>query len=161
MEDNKKRKAYQRIIYLKRVAFRLALVLRRGGECVDCEHDVLTELQFHHRDPEEKLFTIGTTNSVSDSRMEKVVEEADKCDLLCSRCHSRRHYEVTTEELETFIIPLANVFFDPLAKEKIVKNAYEVYKKQYGDNYNRKIPLEDRGSIENKYIQGGYNIFFS
>lgn len=46
-------------------------------------------LEFHHRDPKEKDFTISSRAHLTFD--ERVKQELDKCDLLCSNCHRERH----------------------------------------------------------------------
>lgn len=45
--------------------------------------------QFHHRNPEEKLFNIG--NSWHTQGIDTVVVEMSKCDVVCSNCHLKIH----------------------------------------------------------------------
>ena len=49
---------------------------------------------FHHRDPKTKIKNIGellqSRNSLNMSK--KLLEELDKCDLLCANCHRRKHH---------------------------------------------------------------------
>jgi transposase len=71
------------------------LVLRAGGRCQLCGYDrYYGALQFHHRNPEEKEFSIsrnGTTRSYAE-----VCAEADKCALLCANCHAEVEAGVIT-----------------------------------------------------------------
>jgi transposase len=63
------------------------LVEEAGGRCALCGYDrCQAALQFHHRDPGEKLFAIshqGITRSLARAR-----EEARKCLLVCANCHA-------------------------------------------------------------------------
>jgi hypothetical protein len=63
------------------------LVEEAGGRCALCGYDrCQAALQFHHRDPGEKLFAIshqGLTRSLARAR-----EEARKCILVCANCHA-------------------------------------------------------------------------
>lgn len=66
-----------------------------GGKCSDCpivakfdDNDCI--FNFHHRDPNQKVFTIGTRRNRT---FESLKPELDKCDLLCRNCHALRHYE--------------------------------------------------------------------
>jgi len=69
---------------------KIKLVMENGGKCIKCGYNkCIGCLEFHHRDPEEKEFTIGR-NHRSYKNMKK---EADKCDLLCSNCHREFHWE--------------------------------------------------------------------
>ncbi len=53
-----------------------------GGKCVGC--GVTENLQFDHIDRNNKSFTIGKCWGYT---LEKLIEEADKCQLLCKECH--------------------------------------------------------------------------
>jgi transposase-like protein len=63
------------------------LVQEAGGACALCGYDAyLGALQFHHRDPSAKSFSLsgaGVTRSLARARA-----EAAKCDLLCANCHA-------------------------------------------------------------------------
>jgi hypothetical protein len=63
------------------------LVAEAGGRCTLCGYDRhLGALEFHHRDPSEKRFSLsvrGVTRSIESLR-----EEARKCVLLCANCHA-------------------------------------------------------------------------
>lgn len=59
-----------------------------GGKCVDCGLVDLQEVyDFHHADPTQKDFTIGKSVKI----FERIKTELDKCVLLCSNCHRKRH----------------------------------------------------------------------
>lgn len=53
--------------------------------CVDCGETDVRVLEFDHRDPIEKSFTISDT-SVYRS-LEVIRKEIDKCDVRCANCH--------------------------------------------------------------------------
>lgn len=57
--------------------------------CEKCGENRLYVIQFHHRDPSEKLFTIGTLTKKSD---ELILDEVQKCVCLCANCHSEFHW---------------------------------------------------------------------
>ena len=63
------------------------LVAEAGGACALCGYDrCVAALQFHHRDPAEKRFGLGSRGlgrAIDDLR-----EEARKCVLLCANCHA-------------------------------------------------------------------------
>jgi hypothetical protein len=66
------------------------LVARAGGKCTQCGYDAcMRALHFHHRDPSEKEF--GLSNTGLTYSLERITQEADKCDLLCSNCHALLH----------------------------------------------------------------------
>jgi hypothetical protein len=65
-------------------------VLESGGRCERCGYSKLTAaLEFHHREPRTKEFSIahdGLTRSWS-----RVKKELRKCALLCANCHREEH----------------------------------------------------------------------
>lgn len=63
--------------------------------CERCGESRRWRLEFHHRDPREKLYKIGTlrNQSVSD---EEILSELAKCIVLCANCHKDIHHEMDT-----------------------------------------------------------------
>jgi hypothetical protein len=81
---------------LERERVKTELMFLIGGECADCGLKISEEwpsacFDFHHINPEEKEFSIGSVLRYSRD-MQRLFEEAKKCSLLCSNCHRRRHY---------------------------------------------------------------------
>ena len=71
------------------------LVEAMGGKCVICEYTKCHDaLEFHHINPAEKEFGLGAIRG-SIVSWSKIVEEAKKCVLLCSRCHREIHAGIT------------------------------------------------------------------
>lgn len=67
---------------------KIKLVAYKGGSCEICGYNkCLTALQFHHKDPSKKDFTI----SGSSKAYETLRLEVDKCILVCSNCHAEIH----------------------------------------------------------------------
>jgi hypothetical protein len=60
-----------------------------GGRCVRCGYDrCIKAMTFHHRDPDEKEFTVS---QMLDRSWGVLRAELDKCDLLCFNCHMEEH----------------------------------------------------------------------
>lgn len=95
--------AYNKMINRKNNKARAVEYL--GGKCKDCgfKTDINLVYDLHHRDPSTKKANIS--NILGMKRWEDVVEEVDKCDLICVNCHRIRHYH---------------------EKEKIYKEKYEL-----------------------------------
>jgi hypothetical protein len=71
--------------------FKEECIAYKGGKCVICSYNKCpAALEFHHRNPDEKDFTISHLSTVILS--DEVKNELDKCDLLCSNCHREKHY---------------------------------------------------------------------
>ena len=65
----------------------------KGGCCSRCGYKKsVAALEFHHRDPSKKDFSISKNGHCRS--WEKVRVELDKCDLVCSNCHSEIHEEL-------------------------------------------------------------------
>ncbi|NQY74486.1 MAG: hypothetical protein HRT90_06955 [Candidatus Margulisbacteria bacterium] len=65
----------------------------KGCKCQDCPASHPEEpyviFDFHHLDPKEKDVS---WNKLRLRSWEKIKEELDKCILLCSNCHRKRHH---------------------------------------------------------------------
>ena len=59
-------------------------------KCEKCGENHPGCLDFHHKDPNEKEFTIS---KVVTKGKKKLLEEISKCIVLCSNCHRKLHYE--------------------------------------------------------------------
>jgi lactate dehydrogenase-like 2-hydroxyacid dehydrogenase len=59
--------------------------------CLYCGEDHPATLQFHHRKPEEKRFTISQAVMKNAYSWDEILEEVKKCDLICANCHSVWH----------------------------------------------------------------------
>lgn len=64
-----------------------------GGKCQKCPETHPAALQFHHRDPETKVFMISSKTLAMPKKYPWDVIEAEvqKCDLLCGNCHAKLH----------------------------------------------------------------------
>ena len=71
--------------------FKKTLVCRKCGETR------FYLLDFHHRDPAQKDYTISNRTRTN---LEDMLNEIDKCDPLCSNCHREWHYLSTHENIE-------------------------------------------------------------
>ena len=68
------------------------LVKLLGGCCKTCGYNKnLGVLQFHHRDPKDKVSQLDV-RTITNSTWDFCVEEASKCDILCANCHGEHHY---------------------------------------------------------------------
>lgn len=74
-------------VRVRRYRMKAAAVERLGGKCTACGWSgPIAGYDFHHL--RDKKFTIGRSANKS---WDSVVEEIDKCKLLCSTCHSIKH----------------------------------------------------------------------
>lgn len=67
------------------------LIKLKGGKCQVCGYNKsLRALTFHHVDPKLKSFTLDI-RELSTRGLVSILEEADKCVLLCFNCHMELH----------------------------------------------------------------------
>jgi hypothetical protein len=65
----------------------------KGGKCTKCGYSkCLRALTFHHKDPTNKFFALDA-RGIQGSSWKKILEEAEKCELLCFNCHMEHHDE--------------------------------------------------------------------
>lgn len=63
----------------------------KGSKCVRCGYDkCMGSLHFHHREPGQKDPSWRTMRSW---KIERLMAELDKCDLLCANCHGEVHWD--------------------------------------------------------------------
>src|SRR5690349_16452391 len=59
--------------------------------CSQCGFDHPAALDFHHRDPAQKSFAIGSAVANGKS-WATILAEIAKCDVLCRNCHAVLHF---------------------------------------------------------------------
>ena len=63
-----------------------------GGKCSICGYDkCIDALEFHHKNPSEKDFKLGSENTIS---WKEYKNEALKCIVVCSNCHKEIHAKI-------------------------------------------------------------------
>lgn len=71
---------------------KLEFVQRLGGKCARCGYSKnLAALSFHHKDEDKKEHELDM-RSLSNHTLEVVLQEFEKCELLCANCHMELHY---------------------------------------------------------------------
>ena len=64
--------------------------------CARCFESHPATLQFHHRDPKEKDFSISLYRMGKWSR-ERILKEVAKCEVICANCHAKEHWSYLYE----------------------------------------------------------------
>lgn len=70
--------------------------LKSKLRCEMCGENHPACLQFHHREKEEKNFTISNA-VLRGTSIKSLINEIKKCDVLCVNCHAKRHWRETHE----------------------------------------------------------------
>lgn len=95
----KERYQYKKELILAR---KLRMIDMLGGHCQHCglraTVDNYVVFDFHHKDPETKIFNLNsnTLNKVSKA---EALEELSKCELLCANCHRLHHHRRENEKI--------------------------------------------------------------
>lgn len=63
---------------------------KQDHPCTECGETDTHRLEFHHRDPLTKSFAIGTAVR-QDRSLTEIMNEAAKCDIVCTDCHKDIH----------------------------------------------------------------------
>lgn len=86
--QKRRRAKFYRYQKKRRKQLKHRLVEGRGGRCETCGYSAApAALDFHHRDPRTKDFSISSFQGSWD----RLLAESQKCDLLCANCHRIRH----------------------------------------------------------------------
>lgn len=73
---------------------KLELIRMKGGGCEVCGYNKsIAALSFHHLDRSTKKFNLDL-RSLSNRTWEKVLQEAEGCQLVCANCHMEIHHGV-------------------------------------------------------------------
>lgn len=87
---NKETRKHQKTILRRNMKKQAVKLL--GGKCQICGYNkCIDALEFHHENPKEKEFKLGSGNTISWKEYKK---EALKCILICSNCHKEIHSEI-------------------------------------------------------------------
>ena len=81
---------------------RWALWLQNKKEnlkCIKCGEDFGPCIDFHHRDPSEKEYSISSMIGRG-WPFWKIEKEMEKCDVLCANCHRKLHWKLKYETTE-------------------------------------------------------------
>lgn len=111
-DNDETRRAYYREYnkgwYQRHREKRITLITRRRMEiqdwfrdyksklsCMVCGENHPACLQIHHRDRKGKSFTISWVVGRSTYSINTILQEIEKCDVLCGNCHAIRHWRET------------------------------------------------------------------
>lgn len=77
----------------RRDKVKVLAVAYKGGKCQCCGYNnYVGALEFHHVNPEEKDFGVGSKGYTRS--WDTVKKELDKCVLVCSNCHKEIHASI-------------------------------------------------------------------
>lgn len=81
----------------RQIRYKTRCLEYKGGKCQQCGYKkCFSALEFHHKNPDEKDFSIAHTRYTVFNDITK--RELDKCILLCSNCHREEHEKILKEK---------------------------------------------------------------
>jgi len=87
------KKCFNDYVSKRWISKKINSITHKGSKCLDCGISYPEEpyviFEFHHRDPSKKDVDWSKLKLRTDDKIKK---ELDKCDLLCSNCHRKRHH---------------------------------------------------------------------
>jgi len=96
----KVRPQLSRAVTRRRISLKLRCIEILGGSCLKCGYSKsFRSLTFHHRDPRTKVGDV--CKMIANRSWGAVLEELQKCDLLCFNCHM----ELPGEHDDVFQVP--------------------------------------------------------
>jgi hypothetical protein len=89
---------------LRSLRRKIQLIEMHGGKCEKCGYNNnASALHFHHKNSMTKSFKLDM-RVLSNKRWDLILEETDKCVLLCSNCHAEEHNpELTLHNIKRII----------------------------------------------------------
>jgi hypothetical protein len=87
--SNKRAQKRKRSRFLRQVVHDI----KAWAGCKHCPENHPACLQFHHREPKDKLFSIAHAITHGGIGLKRLLEEIVKCDVVCANCHLKHHAE--------------------------------------------------------------------
>ena len=107
-----------RAVHKRRKKIRQMAVEYKGGKCERCGYDRYIEaLEFHHVNSSKKDFNVsqrGYTRS-----WKRVVEELEKCIMLCANCHRELHAQLAASSSNAGVQTKRREVVPSEAREKV------------------------------------------
>ena len=89
-ESEKRRKAVRQLTDLQKQSNIEFIEFKKQQGCQKCGEKRFYVLDFHHKNPNEKVNEIA--HMIKSSSIDNLEKEINKCVLLCANCHREWHY---------------------------------------------------------------------
>lgn len=131
-------------------------ILSRGAKCEKCGYNKnISALEFHHLDPNLKEYQIDSRR-FSNTSIDKLEQELNKCILLCANCHRELHYpELTLDNISNIIDSKITSFSNrtgqicPVCGKRFPKSTGKIYCSKECRDSSKNYPTKDE--ITKKY----------
>jgi len=135
------------------------IIQERGAQCERCGYNKnIAALEFHHRDASEKDFGVDM-RTFSNTNLETLRLELDKCDMLCANCHREEHNpDLSFDNVIKLIKDIDKTSFEnlsgqvcPVCRKRFPKSTGKIYCspecKQQDKGYPSLLELEEQYKI--------------
>jgi hypothetical protein len=93
-QDSRRKELVKQRVVVWRQRTKLRAMQYKGGCCYVCGYRrSVRAMCFHHLDPSTKTYRIASGNTIA---WDRLIEELDKCVLLCANCHAEVHDGLVT-----------------------------------------------------------------
>ena len=136
---------------------KLELIELMGGKCSKCGyHENIAALEFHHTDAAKKDFQLDARH-LSNTAMDKILNEAKKCVLLCSNCHKEVHYpNMSKEAIAEYELHNKSIK-EPKRKQTICPVCGKKFDKTKGKKYcSKKCRIDANGYPSKTEVEAKY-----
>jgi hypothetical protein len=103
--------------------------IKRQLRCEQCGENHPACLEFHHLNPSEKKINLSEAVAIKGWSKNKILDEIDKCVVLCSNCHRKLHWElqqqVVSEGINKKVVHLKGRKVERPSKEELEKMIWE------------------------------------
>lgn len=72
--------------------FKYIQEIKSKSSCIKCGESHWSCLDFHHKNPEDKVLNIGAMVRDKKYSIEDIQNEIYKCEIICSNCHRKEHF---------------------------------------------------------------------
>ncbi len=97
--------------------------------CEQCGENHPACLEFHHLNPSEKEINLSEAVAIKGWSKNKILDEIDKCVVLCSNCHRKLHWElqqqVVSDGINKKVVHLKARKVERPSKEELEKMIWE------------------------------------
>ncbi|MEW6492176.1 MAG: hypothetical protein AB1589_06515 [Cyanobacteriota bacterium] len=121
--------AKEKVIERKNAINKWFKEIKRQLRCEKCGEDHPACLEFHHLNPSEKKINLSEAVAIKGWSKNKILDEIDKCVVLCSNCHKKLHWElqqqVVSEGINKKVVHLKARKVERPSKEELEKMIWE------------------------------------
>ena len=129
-----------------------------GGKCSICGYDKnYAALEFHHVDQSSKSFQLDSRH-LSNTSMKSIMNEVEKCILVCSNCHKEIHNPSLNSDVVKNLETNKKSLFEPKRKQSTCPVCGKNFDSVKGKIYcSQECNYKDKGYPSREEVQKKYD----